>query len=237
MQHAYQREPRLTQPDRTSVGRQVSSASLKDQVLAGLRAGLLTGDFSPGTIYKMGEVGEMFGASRTPVREAVLELESRGVVEIIRSVGFRVVEPTAEDMKNMWQVRAIVEVPAMESLVGRLSDSTLAELWSLIDAVDDAAQSNDLAAYLTRDAQLHDTLYEHLPNRHLATIIRDLRDSQRVPSLGGRRAASDLVARNEEHRALVTAIAAGDTEKIQTLTENHLLVNYHKWQDGTQTSS
>ncbi len=210
--------------------RQIMSVSLKDQVLAGLRAGLLKGDFKPGKIYKMGEVGEQFGASRTPVREAVLELESRGVVEIIRSVGFRVTEPTPDDIQDMWEVRAIVEVPAMESLSGRLDDSTLAKLWSLIDDVEKAARSDDLASYLAKDAQLHDALYEELSNRHLAATIRDLRDSQRVPSLGARRASSDLIARNEEHRALVAAIASGDTEKIHNLTRAHLLVNYHKWQ-------
>ena len=71
-------------------------ANLKDQIVRAIRMQILTGRMRPDKTYSMGALAERFGASRTPIREAVLELEAKGLVEITRGVGFRVRDPSPE---------------------------------------------------------------------------------------------------------------------------------------------
>ena len=68
--------------------------SLREEITELLRAAVMAGELQPGVTYSAPSLAEQFGVSATPVREAMLDLEKEGLVEIVRNKGFRVTSPS-----------------------------------------------------------------------------------------------------------------------------------------------
>src|ERR1700690_3769887 len=93
--------------------------NLREQVLQHVRAEIISGQSVPGMMYSVPTLAEELGVSTTPVREALLELARNGLIEPVRNRGFRVVEPTLEDLHELFEVRELLEVRAAEILALR----------------------------------------------------------------------------------------------------------------------
>ena len=72
---------------------------------------MVAGELKPGEMYSAPALGERFGVSATPVREAMLDLVKDGFVEAVRNRGFRVLEMSDEDLDEVSQIRLLLEVP------------------------------------------------------------------------------------------------------------------------------
>jgi len=196
--------------------------NLKDQIAQAIRTEILTGRMSPGTLYKAGEIAETYGASRTPVREAILELESKGLVEVTRGVGFRVVTPSTQELRDVLAVREMLEVPATAAVAGTLSAASMAVARRLLDELRQAAIRNDLVEYLARDKTFHMFLVAQGGNARLTQIVSELRDVQRVPGLTRIADSGQLIERHREHERILDAIEAGRADEVTTLMKHHL---------------
>ncbi len=215
--------------DYLPTGSLVQLGNLKEQIARVIRTEILTGRMRPGTTYKMGELAARFGASRTPMREAILELEAKGLVEITRGVGFRVSAPSEQERRDVLQVREMLEVPATASLAGRLDAEQLRVARALMEESRIAAVDNDLVAYLERDKAFHLYLIAQTGNRRLVDIVSDLRDAQRVPGLSQLASDRNLLPRHTEHVAIIDAIEAGDAERVETAVRQHLSLSRLAW--------
>ena len=87
--------------------------SLREEITELLRAAVMAGELEPGVTYSAPSLAEQFGVSATPVREAMLDLEKEGLVEIVRNKGFRVTSPSPEELDDVTELRALVEVPTI----------------------------------------------------------------------------------------------------------------------------
>lgn len=196
--------------------------NLKDQIASAIRTQILTGRMGPGTLYNAGEIAQMYGASRTPVREAILELASKGLVEVTRGVGFRVVEPSRQDLIDVFAIRELLEVPATAAVAGKMSPEAIATARRLLSDSRDAAVRNDLIDYLAKDRAFHLHLVAQGGNTRLTQIISDLRDLQRVPGLTRLADTGHLVDRHTEHERILEAIEAGRSDEVTELMLQHL---------------
>ena len=202
--------------------------SLREDILRAIKTAILTAELEDGELYTMIELAERFGASRTPVREALLELEKRGLVEIIRSVGFRVTAPTLQDLHEMLQIREWLEVPALVDVTGRLSPDALARAETLLAELEVAARAHDIATFHELDRQFHVHLVSQTGNAKLAKIVDEAREIQWVPGLRDA-LGSKVVDRNREHRAILTAIKRGEPERVERLILAHLNFSRKAW--------
>src|ERR1700683_2643301 len=89
----------------------ISVGSLRDQGGRALEAAMVAGELRPGELYSAPALGERFGVSATPVREAMLDLARDGFVVAERNRGFRVVEMSDSDLDDILQIRLLLEVP------------------------------------------------------------------------------------------------------------------------------
>lgn len=199
--------------------------NLKDQIAHAIRIEILTGQMQPGTTYKAGEIARTYGASRTPVREALLELESKGLVEVTRGVGFRVVVPTAQELRDVFAVREMLEIPATAAIAGRVSAIALATARELMNDIRDAAKRNDVVAYLDHDKNFHLFLVAQNGNAILTKMVGELRDAQRVPGLARIAEAGQLLQRHAQHEVMLDAIEAGDAKRVEELMKDHLALS------------
>ncbi|MDN0200623.1 GntR family transcriptional regulator [Streptomyces sp. S.PNR 29] len=201
----------------------VQRSSVRGQILDALRTALVAGDLRPGEVYSAPALGERFGVSATPVREAMQQLALEGAVEVVPNRGFRVVERGARELAELAEVRALIEVPVMLRLARTVCAERWVELRPLAEASVRAASSGCRATYAESDRAFHRAVLSLSGNEQLAQIADDLHRRAQWPLVGGpvTRGRADLVADAAEHMALLEALIARDLDVVQALVREH----------------
>ncbi|MEU0696398.1 GntR family transcriptional regulator [Streptomyces niveus] len=204
------------------VRRTVRRHSVRGQILDALRTALVSGELVPGEVYSGPALGERFGVSATPVREAMQQLVLEGAVEVVPNRGFRVAERTARDLSELAEVRALIEVPVMLRLARTVTADRWAQLRPLAQATVTAAARGDLAAYADHDRAFHGALLGLSGNRQLVLVADDLHRRAQWPLASAPRTIrATLVADAAEHSALLDALIAGDLPVVRSLVREH----------------
>jgi DNA-binding GntR family transcriptional regulator len=181
------------------------------------------GELAPGEVYSAPALGERFGVSATPVREAMQQLALEGAVEVVPNRGFRVVRRGARELAELAEIRALIAVPVVLRLARTVSASRWAELRPLGEATVAAAATGDPARYAEADRAFHAALLALSGNRQLVQIADDLHRRAQWPLAGAPvcRTRADLLADAAEHTALLDALIAQDLATVQALVRDH----------------
>ncbi|MEV1293212.1 GntR family transcriptional regulator [Pseudonocardia sp. NPDC049635] len=194
--------------------------SKADRLAVAVRDAIRSGDLTPDRLYSAQELGEMFGVSRTPVREALLKLANAGLVRIERNRGARVLHSTEADITEVFTLRLLLE-PAATGRAAVDPDFPIGELRAALERM--SAHEDDPDAFFRADCDFHDVILRAGGNGRLAEIVLSLRDAITVQgrrSMPGVRGAAQIVA---EHRAVADALASGDRERASAAMREHLL--------------
>ncbi|ALV32607.1 GntR family transcriptional regulator [Streptomyces sp. CdTB01] len=215
-EHTHSEQP-ITGP------RPVQRSSVRGQILSALRTALVTGELRPGEVYSAPALGERFGVSATPVREAMQQLALDGAVEVVPNRGFRVVERGTRELAELAEVRALIEVPVMLRLARTVPVECWAELRPLAEATVRAASSGCRATYGESDRTFHRAMLALSGNEQLVRIADDLHRRAQWPLVGApaSRGRADLVADAAEHTALLDALIARDLDVVRALVGEH----------------
>ncbi|MFI1396921.1 GntR family transcriptional regulator [Streptomyces sp. NPDC020681] len=205
-----------------AASRSVQRHSVRGQILEALRSALVDGELLPGEVYSAPVLGDRFGVSATPVREAMQQLATEGAVEVVPNRGFRVTVRTARELAELAEVRALIEVPVMLRLARTVPAARWAELHPLAEATAKAAATGDRAEYAETDRAFHRAMLSLGGNDQLVMVADDLHRRSQWPLTTApvfRRA--DLVADAAEHTALLEALIAQDLPVVQSLVREH----------------
>jgi DNA-binding GntR family transcriptional regulator len=198
-------------------------ASLRDQALAVLREGMVSGELAPGEIYSVTALANQLGVSASPVREAMLTLVNQGLMEPIRNRGFRVLPIDDSDRREIFELRVLLEIPAMQNLAGNEEIKGEYDKYAAVSAeIVTAAREGDLINYLDADRRFHMGLLAHTTNERLLELVDGLRDQTRLFGLKELSDRGTLTASAEEHLPILDAIVAGDAEATRELMLKHL---------------
>ncbi|MEU8772578.1 GntR family transcriptional regulator [Streptomyces sp. NPDC048606] len=196
--------------------------SVRGQVLDALRAALVDGELVPGEIYSGPALGERFGVSATPVREAMQQLALEGAVECLPNRGFRVIARTPRALAELAEVRALLEVPVMLRLARTVPAATWESLRPAARATAEAAAAGDLPGYGDADRAFHRAVLSLADNGQLVRIAEELHRRAQWPLPGAPRVRrADLVADAAEHAALLEALIAQDLPVVESLVREH----------------
>ncbi|WP_053748796.1 GntR family transcriptional regulator [Streptomyces sp. MMG1533] len=202
----------------------VQRSSVRGQILDALRTALVTGELRPGEVYSAPALGDRFGVSATPVREAMQQLALEGAVEVVPNRGFRVVERGRRELAELAEVRSLIEVPVMLRLARTTPVERWVELRPLADATARAASSGCRATYAESDRAFHRAVLALSGNEQLVQIAEDLHRRAQWPLVGGPGSWGrvELVADAAEHAALLDALIARDLDVVRSLVGEHL---------------
>ncbi|MFJ5772871.1 GntR family transcriptional regulator [Streptomyces sp. NPDC093094] len=195
----------------------VQRSSVRGQILDALRTALVTGELVPDVVYSAPALGERFGVSATPVREAMQQLAQEGAVEVVPNRGFRVVRRDARELAELAEVRALLEAPVLLRLATTVPAERWTELRPLAEATVRAASSGCRATYAEADRAFHRALLGLAGNEQLVRIADDLHRRAQWP----RPVRAELMADAAQHAALLDALAHHDTERIRALVAEH----------------
>jgi DNA-binding GntR family transcriptional regulator len=206
-----------------------SGNALVDDLAAQIRARIMSGEIPIGSQLRQAALATTFGVSRTPVREALRQLQNGGLIEVQPNRGAVVRVPVPWEVREAYEVRAELEALAARRTVSRAAKQTLVEL----RAANQLMYSNSLAAAEAaqplpagggNDA-FHTIIYEASGNSHLAKAIFEI--NERFPrNVSALVLADDPRHRDEnfqEHERIVDALEAGDVTTAQDEMRAHVL--------------
>jgi DNA-binding GntR family transcriptional regulator len=205
---------------RTNLGAS-TDGNLREQVLQQVRSEIISGQSAPGAMYSAPNLAASLGVSTTPVREALLELARNGLIEPMKNRGFKVATPTLSQLRNLFDMRELLEVYAVELVaLKRRKDSSV--LRERADDVGRAVNSGSVSDYLEMDRRFHQNLVEMADNELLTENVMALRDKMRlfgITSESGKERQRDSV---KEHYRFIDLIDIGDAEGAKILMKHHI---------------
>jgi DNA-binding GntR family transcriptional regulator len=194
---------------------------LREVVAEEIRSMILRGDLAAGERLLEDRLAEQLGVSRNPVREAIRSLEATGLVEVVPRRGAYVCRPDLDEVRQLLEVRGVLESYAAGLVAGGAHESVVAELRRLIadGAAAHVSENHVRAAELHR--QFHETIESATGNPYLSQVIAPLR--QRTELVFSLLLENRGIGGWHEHERILDAIAAGDAEAARTTVFAHMM--------------
>ncbi len=215
------------------------NTTLKQRAYEHIRQKLISGRLPPGSRLCNRELAEEIGISFIPVREAINQLTSAGLAEYKPRLGAFVMEPSREEIEELYDIREALECHAVGKAAGRIRDARLTEMQkyndqqaAVVRELNDAASLKwdigQIDRFNLADAGFHITLLRAAGNHRALKIVNDLRVMAHV--FGHRnedRPLDGLGSICEEHGRLVEALRRGDADEAKLVMIEHLRRGLH----------
>jgi DNA-binding GntR family transcriptional regulator len=215
----------------SAAGNQHNPASpqlVRDWVEESLREAILDGRFQPGEWLRQHRVAEQLGVSEMPVREALKKLAAEGLVEYLPYRGMRVCEYSADDVADIYSVRAFMESVAARAAAEHITSGELAELRALATQLEECLGLQSLAEHRELNRRFHEVVF--LASRR-AYLVHALRQLWRVfpsmlwgsfPVTATERFSEQDAYDIPEHRAIIGALEERNAAQAEQVMRQHV---------------
>jgi len=194
--------------------RPLDTPRLGDEVAQMLRRAIISGELEPGTHLVESVLSERFQVSRAPVRDGLKELASEGLVESRRR-GVFVKALTQEDVREIHNLRRMLEFAALEIAVERFGDEDVAELDRHVGAMESAGADGGVSEFAAADLRFHRALFERGGNRRLLRVWQSFSQTFRIITEITDAGNVDFPSIAADHRRILDAIARHDLEEAR----------------------
>jgi DNA-binding GntR family transcriptional regulator len=187
-----------------------------------LRDSILSGHLVPGEIYNEMAIAKELGISRTPVREALLELSTQGLITFLPRKGVMVSHHKRQDVEEIFELRKAIELAAIEKAAKAPPPRDLAKCEKALANQRKIIKKKDFLAFLQADRMFHTTFSEMTNNRRLVDILENLRD---IIDLMGKEALGRAGRWEEvtlEHEKVLEAVKQGRPKEAREAMDYHL---------------
>ncbi len=195
---------------------------LTDWAYERIKASILSLEAPPGSQLEVEHLAIHLGISRTPVREALLRLERDGLVQVLPRVGFFVIDFSAKDLEELYELRELLESRAVRDAVPYLRQAELEDLDRIIRETRRAVESEDYEAFLEDEIEFHSLLTRQAPNQRLISMLESFADlTYRWRTLSIRSPEYVRISYTE-HCAINEAVQARDAELASRRMGDHI---------------
>lgn len=190
-----------------------------------IRQGVITGRYGQGSPLREQQLEAEYGTSRGPLREALRLLEIRGLVTHVPRHGFRVREYSAELIKQIYRLRAVLERHAVESLSGKSLENLVDSLAQINRGMEDNFKSRNIEAYLESNIAFHDAIMETADNEPLRKVIEPLNEMAQPVRFMLLQQRFDNSTAIDEHKKIISLLSQGDIDGAAQFIGEHVLNN------------
>jgi DNA-binding GntR family transcriptional regulator len=199
-----------------------SSSSLRGKVFIQLENAILNGKYKSGDSLIETKLSEELGVSRTPIREAIRQLELEGLVQTIPNKGAIVTGLSPKDIDDIYTIRLAIEGIAARWAAENITEEELKELKHSLELEEFYTEKNDLEQILKLDTKFHETIYRASKSKPLMNMLSNFHhyiQRARTYSLGMSGRAKEAL---EEHEAIYEAISQKNSKEAEALTIEHV---------------
>lgn len=197
--------------------------TLRERILSTIRTEIVTGRIRPGTRIMEPELAERFGISRTPIREAIRQLESEGLISVNPRKGAIVASVSPQDISNFYDLKMILEGHAARLAAKNLTESDLRKMETVNRRIEAVSAKKDPTLLIGLHDEFHDIFLRGCGNEKLHAIVRNLAmQFQRfrlIPKMPGR-----IKGSIRKHTEIIEAFRRKDAVKAEELARKDALV-------------
>lgn len=191
--------------------------TLKNRIYGELRRSIIMGHRPPGEKINVREIAERYGTSITPIREALQMLYQEGLVTIKPHSGYLVTRLTLKQLRDLFELREILELAAVERAAIRISDEQMAEM-ERVYAGYTGDDDESYARYTAENRRFHCLIAEATGNQELAEMLGHVHD-RLARFMVMRRAGKGM---QSSHARIVEALRRGDPEAARQALSDEL---------------
>jgi DNA-binding GntR family transcriptional regulator len=197
--------------------------TLRDRIAERIRSLIIDGALMPGDRLVEPDLAKRLGVSRTPLREAMLQLDSEGFVRVTPRRGAVVSALSHADATETYQVKGVLEAYAARLACARLQPDTMETLTSLHQRMCRlaTARTKDVRTLLQLNAEFHQTLSDASGNEKLAGYVRSLRAQALRYNYIYLSVLSHLAPSMKEHERILAALVKRDAALVERLVRAH----------------
>jgi DNA-binding GntR family transcriptional regulator len=189
----------------------INFKSLREQVYDYLRMAMNRGELAPGAVINLNAISDRLGISRTPLRDALIQLEIEGFVTILPRRGCVVNALTKEEIKNLYQIIGSLESSVISDEFVKITPGVIETMKRLNDKMRAALDDDDFGRYYDANLQMHDCYLDLSSNTSLQRIVRTMK--QRLYDFPRKQAFVKEweVSSTKEHDELIRLLESGDS--------------------------
>ena len=196
--------------------------SLAKMAYEAIRQSILSGQWRIGELYNEKAIAADLGISRTPVREALLELASQDLIIFMPRRGLMLNRFTQSDVDEIFELRKAIELASVEKIA---RTSPLPDLLAIEESLLNqrkAVRQKDYIAFMDADRMFHTNFSTLTGNRRIISILENIRDMICVMGVKALSLEGRAVKVIEEHQAIFKAVKEGNTEESRRVMAYHL---------------
>lgn len=198
--------------------------SLRGKVFNHILEGILSGRFRAGDSLVETTLAKEIGVSRTPVREAIRQLEREGLVHSIPNKGVFVNGLSKKDIEDIYRIRSLNEGIAVRWAAERMDEEQRRQLEETANLMEFYTEKNDMEQVARLDIRFHTLIYEASNSRVLGHILSTLLVYVQQARLGSLKVPQRAQKALIEHKAILDAIIAGNGDLAEALMKEHIEV-------------
>ncbi|MED1438431.1 MULTISPECIES: GntR family transcriptional regulator [Aeribacillus] len=195
------------------------SKPLYQQAYDEIKKLILTGLIPPGAKVIASQLAEKYNISRTPLREALRQLQNEGLL-IDDQTGIYVIELNRKEFEDLCECRLLLEKKLMEMIVNKISNEQLAQIEKVLAEAENSLKEDDSLKILSLNAQYHKLLMDCCPNRRLVQLLEQVRSLMLIYRANINKKLDPEII--NEHKKIFFALKERNMEKVLELIELHL---------------
>jgi DNA-binding GntR family transcriptional regulator len=187
-----------------------------------IRAAVLDGRLEPGVRLKEEDLARELGISRTPVREALLVLQTEGLIEGLPNRGSVVRSHSTDDLLDMYEMRALLEGYACRRAATRISEADLERLKESLVRFSRVRRKNDLQELVRENMVFHNTILDAAGSERLTRMVRTVIEMPLVYRSYIWYSKDQVAISEHYHGRLVAALEARDGDRAELIMKEHV---------------
>lgn len=200
------------------IGRQSASAAAAEAI----RNAILNGDLVMGQALSEVDLGERLGVSRTPLREALLELEGQGLIQMAPYKGTRVFSLTSAQIEQLGNFRQTLELAALNAAMEQDPNALVTAISPIIEEMNSVGVSQDAKSLGRLDTKLHECIIAQSHNEYLIGAYHIVALKLAVLRMLVSRDAATLQRSNDDHLTLLSHLRHGYRDEARALLARHI---------------
>ena len=200
----------------------MAGESLREKVFEKIRTDILRGRYKKGDELVECTIGKELGVSRTPVREAIRQLELEGLVQLIPNKGAFVTGISTKDVMDMYLIRAKLEGLCAAMAATHVTQETLDKMEEAIVLSDYYVEKENFQQVCQQDGEFHKLLYEASQSRILAHTLLDFHQYLQRVRMASVKERKRTQPSAQEHKQILEAIRKGDAKAAEQAAYQHI---------------
>jgi DNA-binding GntR family transcriptional regulator len=195
----------MPQPN-LNLGKLLPAPSLKEMALATIKEAMFSKKLEQEVMYTEAALTGELGISRTPVREALIHLASRGLITYFPRKGFKIKLLSEKDVENLFELRLALELTVIRRITPALTKKSLAEIERVRTQYVQVVQKRDPVESIQANMTFHACLADLTDNSYLINALDEIRDLTNLAGLRSLEVGSRTTEALDEHERIVAEL-------------------------------